>query len=78
MASKQLTCFCCKDKPQTRQLKNNHTLTLVEFPVEGLDMKTYVEYRVDEIDENGNWLGYLFFSSVHSHAAKFMEKYAVA
>lgn len=64
-----------KNNDITRLLRNNHTLSLVMFPVEGLDMNSYVEFRVEETDENGKWLGYLFFSSIEKHAIEFMERF---
>lgn len=63
-----------KNKPLTKRLKNKHTITLVEFPVEGLDMNTYVEFRVEELNENGGFEGYLFFTSIERFAIEYMEK----
>ena len=63
-----------KDKPLSKRLKNKHTLTLVEFPVKGLDEEMYVEFRVEEMSECGEFLGYNFFTSIEAHAISYMEK----
>ena len=62
-----------KYKPLSKKLKNKHILTLVEFPVE-IDEEVYAEFRVEETTECGEFVDYVFLTSVERLAIEYMEK----
>jgi hypothetical protein len=49
---------------ETQYMPDGSTLTIVAAPVVGLDLRPYVEYRLEERDSTGAWLGFCAMGSL--------------